>query len=331
MPKKKVKSKVNRKSVVVRESSSVSPWLWYALGVLVLLAVLFFVFKGTGNAIAVTGNAVDTKNSFKPIVDMVSGLITNVYDALKPLLNVVVGDTTAGKGVLAKSEDIFIAKVLLLLLLTALVSAILSMVGGISFLKEGWSHWFVSIIVAILGVRFLNADLIQTILIPYSVFGVVLTAILPFVLYFLFVEKGMQAPNTPAIARKAAWILFGIVFLAIWVMRQGDFSKDDAGIISIIYPLTAIISFIMAFADGTIQSIFNKWGVVKTKAKANSTNRVHLNDMLNECNDKWTDANSRGNPDSYLARVAGSIGTDKGLRAYEKDLEELTRRINALT
>ncbi len=277
MQKKKSGKKTNKKNVVRAipklESSSGYSWIWYLIGALIIIAALYFVYSSmTGNAVNImTGNAADTKNSFKPIVDMISGLISNVYDALKGPLGMIVGETATGTASNELGANIFLAKVLLLILVLAIVSAVLSKTGFV-FLEEGWTHWVVSIVVAILSVRFLNAELVQAILIPYSTLGVALTAIVPFAIYFLFVEKGMYGPHY-SMMRRVAWIFFAVIFLAIWTLRTGE--KTSNSIIDSIYPLTALIAVIMAFADGTIQKIFATWAGARTTANARGTMIAH--------------------------------------------------------
>jgi len=329
MPKKKTNVK---KKVIVNSPTKVfiqkkadkccSSWIWYVLGILILLAALFFLYKGmTGNV--VTGQATTTTDAFKPIVEMVSGLISNVYDVVKAPLEFIVGDTSAvGK---MDSSGIFFAKVLLLLLILSITSSIL-LTSGIDFLKEGWTHWVVSGVVAVLSIRYLTADLINTILMPYTTFGVVISAAIPFILYFFFVEKSLGTPKSPAI-RRTAWIFFAVVFLAIWVMRQG-ISDSSNVIIVTIYPLTAILAFVMAIMDGTVQGFFNRARISRSKEHVRGKNLVFYYDQLNECNDQWKNAVQRGNPDSYHARII-SVGAATGINAYNADIKELQKRITA--
>ena len=61
----------------------------------------------------------------------------------------------------------------------------------------------------------------NAILLPYGALGVALTVFLPFLLYFFFVHQSNIGP----FGRRVAWILFGIIFLAIWGMRRGDISE----------------------------------------------------------------------------------------------------------
>jgi len=321
--KKVVSSKTVSKVVEKKSNKCCSSWIWWILGVLVLLVALFFVYKGmTGNVI--TGYAAaDISNAFDPIVQMVSGLIKGVYTALEPVLRYVVGDIDSVGDI--DAAGIFLAKLLLLLLVFSLVSSIL-LTSGVSFLKDGWTHWITSGVVAILSVRYLSSDLINTILMPYSTFGVVISAALPFVLYFFFVEKSLGAPKSPAL-RRAAWIFFGVVFLAIWVMRQDVADKSNA-IVSVIYPLTALLSIIMALIDGTIQNFFNRARIARSKEQVRGKNLVFYYDQLNECNDHWKNAVQRGNPDSYHARIVG-VGTATGMTAYNADVKEIQKRITA--
>jgi hypothetical protein len=262
------------------------------LGILItltLVLILFFLFgKITGNVIS--GRAVDTFNSFNPMVKMITGLIYNlvsgVYSLLEGPLEFIVGDTSGGEGFLQDSAGVFFAKVLLLILLLAIVYSILSNFGGSIFEKSS-IRWVVSIIVAIFGVRFLTVDFIQSILLPYSVLGVVITSAIPFILYFYFVEK--QLSPSPSMIRRIAWVLFGVVFLILWSMRAQDFSESE-GIVSTIYPLTALIAFILAIMDGTIQHFFRTMKFQKSHSYVNARVDSLWRDKLNECENAFKEA-----------------------------------------
>ncbi len=273
--KKVVSSKSVSKVVEKKASKCCSSWIWWALGILVLLAVLFFAYKGmTGNAI--TGFATGTGEAFKPIVEMVSGLITSVYEVLKTPLSYLVGATADVSADPDLSTNIFLAKILLLILVLALVSTTFKS-SGVDLLKEGAAHWVVSSIVAILAVRFLTPEMIQTILVPYTTFGIVITAVLPFIIYFFFVEKTWGAPKSP-VFRKVAWIFFAVVFLSIWIMRYDEL-KGQEGIVGIIYPLTAMLAVLMCFIDGTIQKILNGWKKERQKESQNAKALHELNEL----------------------------------------------------
>lgn len=96
--------------------------------------------------------------------DFVSGIINIV----KPILGA--NDTA----------DIFMAKLVSALIVFSIVYAVLSRALANVFSGARWAVWVVSIAVAILGVRFLSAEMVQTIILPNSAFAVALTAGIPF-------------------------------------------------------------------------------------------------------------------------------------------------------
>lgn len=321
MSKKKV---VKKESKIFNKRKSDYSWIWWALGIIALLVILFFVYKGiTGNAVDMNSN---TANAFNPIVEMVGGLIKNVYSALDGPLKSLMGDIKPIGGM--DAAGMFLAKILLMVLVLALTSSILKSTE-VGFLRSGWSHWTVAFIVSVLSVRFLSAELVATILVPYSTFGVVLSAALPFVLYFSFVEKTLGTPRSPFV-RKAAWIFFAVVFLSIWIMRR-DAGSLGTGIVSTIYPLTALLSVLMAIFDGTLQKAFVAARMERKKATLKGSAYVALNDKANECNDEWLAALGRaGGASTYHGRIAGGGMGKTGKDAYDRDIAEIERQMKEL-
>ena len=326
MSKKGTKSKSLGKNYSAdKKSERKISWVWYVLGILVILAVLLIVFKGITGNVVITGNAVDTKEAFKPIVDMVSGLIQTIYEAAKHAVQLIVGETGGDAG-------IFFAKFLFLLVLLAMISGILGKFPN-DFLKTGWTHWIVSIVVSILGVYFLTPDMVRTMLIPNSTLGAVLISALPFIIYFYFVEKSLGAPNPP-ILRRIAWIAYGVVFLIIWIMTQKEISTP---IITTLYPLVIILSVLMAVFDGTLQGILNGWKQEKSKASANADLISSLTRLQNELINHYDGAMKAGTlPAGYPGgSLTGKINAsynpsavaENGDTAYRKDLEALRKAI----
>jgi hypothetical protein len=312
---KKVKrvnsKKISKKDYKVKpKKNKWVPILWI-LGILVVIFLLLvFAFRGiTGNVVMTGQVTTDTSNAFKPIVDMIAGFISSVYGALQEPLEFIVGDTSGGLGILEDSSSVFFAKILLIILVFAIVSSILSNFGGQIFEKNS-TKFITSAIVAILSIRFLNADFIQAIIMPYSALGVVMTAIIPFVIYFFFVEKMLGSEVNPAnlhrmpsLARKLAWVFFGLVFLIIWSLRQDSFSEMGSIVYSI-YPFTAILAFIMALMDGRIQHMFNDMSLTRDFARSRSKDLTIFQDKINDCERRWQQALKDEKPDSYVRRYA---------------------------
>ena len=181
-----------------------------------------------------------------PLVDLVNGFIKGLYSILRPLLDYVIGETSSVGDISA--ESIFFAKILLLVILISLVYVILENVD--LFSSKVLVLWIISIGVGVLGVRFLESELISTILLPYSVIGVAITAGLPFIIYFIGVEKGLNGPSHKTV-RRVAWIFFAVIFLALYSLRQSEIPQY-----AWIYPFTALLAVIVMFFDGSIQRLF---------------------------------------------------------------------------
>lgn len=105
-----------------------------------------------------------------------------------------------------------------------------------------------SLAVSLLAVRFIDLEWLNTIITTYKVFGITLTSILPFVIYFFFL-LGI-AENYPGI-RKIGWILFGCVYLGLYTTTEDSFYGQ-------VHLWTAFVAFAFFFLDGTIQNYITK-------------------------------------------------------------------------
>jgi hypothetical protein len=104
--------------------------------------------------------------------------------------------------------------------------------------------WIVTVTVSLLSTRFLSeTSLVQTIILPYSILGVSLTAILPLIIYFYFVRSFEDS----AVLRKSLWIMFLVVYFGLWGSRY-----NELGGISWIYFWVGFLAFLFFIFDGTI-------------------------------------------------------------------------------
>jgi len=99
--------------------------------------------------------------------------------------------------------------------------------------------------VSILATRFfmISDFLINTVLLPYSILGVALSAFLPLLIGFVFIHNFKSG-----FLRKSFWIFFIVVFAAMWDLRY-----VEVGGISWIYFWSAALSLIFFLFDGTIR------------------------------------------------------------------------------
>lgn len=213
------------------------------LGVIVLLSLLL------------ASSIVSAQAGLQPIADGAVSFYENIFEPV-------------GKFLLGRNTDdgqIFFAKLLFFMLLVGLVNYALSQIP--SFAKKSW---WISAIISILAIRWVNADWIEAIVMPYSALGIALTAFFPFVIYFFLVEKGLGG-NT--VMRKLAWVFAAVVFIGMFFYRNAASTTTTTKVFGFvissatttpgfnptyIYLIAAVASIILLLADKTIQRAFGK-------------------------------------------------------------------------
>jgi len=142
------------------------------------------------------------------------------------------------------------------------------------FKGNGRIIFIVTMSVSLLSTRFfmISDFLIETVLLPYSVLGVTLTAFLPLIIGFFFIH---QFPE--GFLRKAFWIFFIVVFFAMWDLRY-----SEVGGISWIYFWSAIISLLFFLFDGTIRRAMLREKQNKVNLEAQEKHAAHLRKRLRE-------------------------------------------------
>lgn len=213
--------------------------------------------------------------AFSIIVSAEPIKISELPDILTKILKVVFGDLDEFEiGDVSYTVDkILLSKVLLSVILFALLWSVLS---NMPFLNVGWPKTITSIIITILSVRLITSEWITAILIPYGALGIAITAILPFIIYFWFVETGLQSSN----GRRLAWIFFIVIFCALWFDRVFVFAENQIKLESPaawIYPITCLVALIVMWADKTIHAWFvtSTYRRLQDAAKASSVNEIN--------------------------------------------------------
>ena len=177
--------------------------------------------------------------------DLASGLgygMNQLVDASEQMLGPFFSAILGGSG------DMLFERILFLAIILAVVYIIIS---GMDVFKENKVViWVVSVSIALLSTRFLvENNLVQAMILPYSVFGVALSAVIPILIYFKFV----QSFDDSATVRKMLWIFFIVIFVGIWGARY-----DSIGDLSWIYMGTAIAALVFLVLDGTIRRLIVK-------------------------------------------------------------------------
>jgi hypothetical protein len=257
--------------------------------------VLAFVFSAlilSSFLIGVVSAAPDAKNAFKPIVDMFSGLIQNIYEAVKPVLVALIGS--------AETAPEFMGKILIAILLFSITYSILAMTN-IFGNKFKWTLSLSSLVVALLGVRWLNEEWIKLAALPSQAYAVALTALVPFIAFGFIILKFRSRT-----ARKLSWILFGVAFLILWLTR------DELGTLaSTVYPLAAIACILMVWLDGTLKQWQNKIAAEKAMTVKNYQKYLQL---LKERDEKY---------DLYIEAIQRFGANDIKATTLKTDLDKM--------
>ena len=194
-----------------------------------LLSIASVVFV-SGIASAATGS-----NAFTPIADILDNLFSTITSILDVVFKYLIGSSSSDGG-------IFFAKLLIFFTVFAIVYVTL---GKMNFFEEAkWAKWLIAILLPVMGVRFITPEFIDAIILSNSVFVVAVTAGLPFVLFF-FIVKDWESK----FSRRAAWIFFAVVFLAMYGVKFDGLSEGARWI----YPGAALFAFLMALFDGTMK------------------------------------------------------------------------------
>jgi hypothetical protein len=196
-------------------------------------------------------------------------LIDTVQEMFYPFFYVILGDY----------GDYMFERILFLFILVAIIYAVVSRMEV--FKKNRAIIWIITISISLLATRYLGeAGLIQTMLLPYSVLGVTLTAVLPLLIYFQFVESFSDSTTI----RKMLWIFFIIVFVGLWASRY-----DELGQMSWIYMMTAIAALLFLLFDGTIRRAIWKQKEKDKDLERNTNLVVELRKQLRELNLNYKD------------------------------------------
>ena len=188
------------------------------------------------------------------------GLIDAVEQMFRPLFEAVLGDY---------GEHMF-ERILFMIILVSIIYVVISQLP--IFENKTWIIWIITISVSLLATRFLTENqLIENILLPYTVLGVALTAGLPIIIYFYFVESF----NDSAIARKILWIFYIVVFIGLWSSR-----RVELGTLSWIYMLSAVVAGIFFIFDGSIRKTIIKGHMKALKDENRNINITKVNRQL---------------------------------------------------
>ena len=189
--------------------------------------------------------------------NLVEDVTDNFAEVGEPVLQAVLG------GVDYTGELLF-EKLLFFVLFVSLVYLSLNRMD--LFGSNKGVIWTISIVVPLLGVRFLSYEWLNAILLQYQVLGIALVSILPFIIYFFFLHSIDDASGA---VRKVGWIFFIVLYTGLW-------ASSESSLYISVYLWTIVASLVFLFFDKTIHNYYAK----NQLRKQGSTNKwQHIGEL----------------------------------------------------
>lgn len=194
-------------------------------------------------------------NDFQQMIEEFTGI-------LKVFFTAILGQEIA-------NGRMFFQTCLILIVVYGIIYSVLNRMS--LFSGNGFLLLFTSAAVSILGIRFIDAEFISSILIPYGALGASIAIFLPYLIYFFFVHTSVRG----TFGRRAAWVLFGIILIGLYISRSVSYfngtgvtgSETGYNSMSLLGLLFVIIS---AWLDPQIHGYFGAFKAGKALSKMHS-------------------------------------------------------------
>jgi len=243
-----------------------------------------------------------------------SGFIEGIKGVFGPISNALFGTDgatgSAGRGMVFEAF-------LFALMIVAVVYAALSRVPLMQ--DNSFALWTVSIACSVLGTRFmLQNNWLAVVMIPQGVLAISLTVLIPFLVYFWFVELSLKGERYKTV-RRICWAVYAVVWTFVWFDQSGRI----AGNLEWLYPTSVIVSIAMLFLDGTMQKLFNTMEADRFEEGRKSKALMAYKSELASIKEIYED-----DPTNYTGMyVGGGKGKPHGIVAYSADMMFLQKEM----
>lgn len=201
-----------------------------------LRSVFALVFFSLMPLVSASSHAVAT------LTEGVQQIVDFIREGSKPILEAIIGDYS--------TSEFFFAKTLVLILFFVVIRGILTKVPV--FKDNTFVCVVISLVVSILAVRYISENqLTLGILLPYGVFGVVMSIMIPAGLIFFT----MHFMNFGGAGRRLIWGIVFMVYLVLWLSRSSEFNS----ILNWIYFGLLVLMLFALWQDKGIHAYFKGW------------------------------------------------------------------------
>jgi len=183
-------------------------------------------------------------------------VIDSIVRNLEPLLRALLGGYDWGGYLLFE-------KTLLFVLISIIVGLILEKIPVFENVKSKKILRLISVIIGVLAVRNLNYIWVGTIIVQYQVLFISIAGILPFMIYWYFVNSIKKEDSW---LRKLAWIFYAVIYFGLWATTDLQAYEE-------VYLWGAIVALVYAFV---FDSMVYRWLVIQEAKRGDTARRDHL-------------------------------------------------------
>lgn len=176
--------------------------------------------------------------------------------------------------------------------------------------------WGITVACSLIAIRyFSDPKLIEFLWLPQGVLGVTFATLLPFVIFFFFVQSFGSS-----IIRKTSWAAFAVIYFMLALLRWDSLKTDASFPIESIanlgwfYLAIAVLAIILILGDKAIHSVWIRQELQKNKQRRNTLRKLKLQDKIAE----WEGV------------IANENSTDKEKKDAKKEIKKLQNRIAVL-
>jgi len=245
-------------------------------------------------------------NPFQGISELLTGVLKTVGDVF---------GMAVGKEPFGLAEEIF-SRMIIFLLLTAILYMPASKLA-----KNKAISFIIAAGVSLLGVRFIDATIVNAVLLPYGVLAIALSTMLPLILYGFFIYN----EDIPAFIRKAGWWFFVACFLALFIWRAPTVTDSTA---LSMYLLSGGLAVFAAIVDRPLKAQIDKLklnlqdaeGKIKTLEEEKMKYEAYYDNATIDLDRSIKNGTATG---SELAKKQAYIaGLEKALKGIMKSLSK---------
>ena len=238
------------------------------------------------------------------IGDDIKNGLDKTIEVSDPIMKYILGSTPGG--------ELLFVKFLVFILLLAIVGFAVKKVPALG--ENKLITIVIQVVVAILGARFLTTEqLVNFIWLPQGVFAIALTSLLPFIIFFFFIES-----FDSHVIRKVGWVVFLVIFAGISIYRW-DTLNVGAGWwqnLGWLYLIIAVLSGLFLVLDKKIHRYFVVSGIRKGMLGDKAILESELREKLEKAEAAAVDPKLPENRKKAAKQEAENIG-DAIARLYE--------------